>query len=343
MAYVSENQALSSVSDEVRDKWTDKKQYADVLSSVYGCTADFILSEQLSSSVGDVVSFRRRSDRVAGCGDFLEFLLPIESESKAKLHRASFCRDRLCPMCQWRKSMKMFSQMSKIMDDDEMKHFRFLFLTLTVKNCSAADLPDTIDALLSGWRFLYNKHEVFRCRGLIFGTFRTLEVTKNHVTGHYHPHLHVVLAVKSEYFKRGYISQAEWTEIWKQSCKLEYQPIVHIEKIDNKRKAVSEVSKYCVKGSDLLTGIVIEDCQTVIDFLSAIKDRRLFGFTGIFAKVRKRLALDDIENGDLVNIDQDAIREDLRYLIVRYQWRGGFYGLYSISDPVDHEALTNAV
>ena len=51
---------------------------------------------------------------LAECGDTLAFLR--DASGKKRLHSANFCRNRLCPMCNWRRSLKMYSQVSQITD-----------------------------------------------------------------------------------------------------------------------------------------------------------------------------------------------------------------------------------
>ena len=59
-----------------------------------------------------------RIDRVISCGNYLEFRQGIKSDGvlsdSVELHRANFCRDRLCPMCQWRRSRKMYAELMQI-------------------------------------------------------------------------------------------------------------------------------------------------------------------------------------------------------------------------------------
>ena len=240
--------------------------------------------------------------------------------------------------------MKIFSQVSKVMDALQADGYQFLFLTLTVRNCSAEDLPKTVQALYNGWRHLYHKNKEFR--SVIAGTFRSLEVKRkldvsrlNPWWGTYHPHLHCILAVKPSYFKKGYISQRQWTQLWRDAVGLDYDPIVHIEKCYLKDaqgmkqtegidivKAVAEATKYAVKGSDYLDGADVGlSAETVSHLLDALTARRLCGWTGCFQKVRKALNLDDCESVDLVHTDDDTIREDVACMIVRYAWRAGVY------------------
>lgn len=298
---------LAELQDEVSSKFVSKKEDTFLLSDVY-------------SSLG----FDSRSCRVSDCGTFLEYYV---TESEKKLHAANFCRDRLCPMCNWRRSKKIFSQMSRIMDYLEKDGYRFLFLTLTVKNCSVENLRLTIDNLFSGWRYLYHKNRVFRT--VVCGTYRGLEVTRNKETGEFHPHFHVILAVRPDYFTRSYVTQEHWSNLWRSACDLAYDPIVHIETVKSGSRglsgAVSEAAKYAVKSSDYLIGSMDDRLSYVSAFLSSLTNRKLVSLTGCFRKAGKLLSLDDMENGDLVHVDNDDFREDLAYMIVRYGWRNGLY------------------
>ncbi len=317
--------SLQKLQEEIEKKFAGKKEQSDVLGAVYS-----------------VLDMDSRSRRVLDCGSFLEFKV---SDEKAKLQHANFCRDRLCPMCNWRRSLKIFAQVSKVMDALQEDGYEFLFLTLTVRNCTADELPKTVQALYDGWRYLYNKNKEFR--SVICGTFRSLEVKRkfdvprsNPWWGTYHPHLHCILAVKSTYYARSnYISQKKWTQLWRNAVGLDYDPIVHIEKCylldENGKKqtegidvgkAVAEATKYAVKGSDYLDGNDVGlSAETVTHLLDALTGRRLCGWTGCFQKVRKVLELDDCEDGDLIHTDDDSIREDVACMVVRYSWRAGAY------------------
>ena len=303
---------LQSVQDELAKKFVSKKNWSEVLSQTYS-----------------LLSLDKRAYRVGQCGSILEFKVYFDGETPHKLNKANFCRDRLCPMCNWRRSLKIMGQVSQIMNAPQMAEFEYLFLTLTVKNCSAADLQNSVQKLFDGWRYLYNKNSVFK--KAIQGTFRSFEITRNGKDGTYHPHLHCILAVLPSYFKsRYYISQAEWSALWQKACGLEYNPIVHIQKVKDNGKGLSgvvaEVAKYAVKGSDMLDKDDIEkNISVVSDFLKSLTGRHLCSFTGVFQEVRRQLKLDDAENGDLVHTSDEDLREDVAYAIVRFGWKMGSY------------------
>ena len=118
--------SLQSVQDEVAGRFAPKKALGMELSRVY-----------------ELLCLYRRADRVSQCGSYLDFgILP---DGTKKLVKANFCRDRLCPMCNWRRSLKLYSQVSQVMDILESEGYCFLFLTLTLRNCPWDELPAAID------------------------------------------------------------------------------------------------------------------------------------------------------------------------------------------------------
>ena len=298
-------------------------EFDDVVNSRYG------LKKKQSLYLSDIYSdmqLDQRCLRVRHCGDFLQF-----SASSGRLVHASFCRDRLCPMCNFRRSLKIYAHVSKMFDFLGEK-YEYLFLTLTVRNCSIDDLAGTVDQLFRGWKYLTNKNKRFKQS--ILGTIRVLEVTFNSSTQEWHPHLHCILAVPRRYFKSSdYISQDEFCHLWQKAIGIDYLPIVHIQRFSSTcqsgsenrdiKKSISEVSKYIAKGSDYLDFSDFDLSRHKVEsLLSGIAHRRLFSCSGVFREASKQLQLSDIETGDLVD---DSIRSDVADTILTYQWKGGFY------------------
>ncbi|MEM0173246.1 MAG: protein rep [Sulfolobaceae archaeon] len=301
--------SLDKTQTELEERFEPKKRDSIYLSDIYR-----------------FLGYEDRSLKVFCCGEYLEFKLTNES---GKLHAANFCKDRLCPMCNWRRSLKLSHQVSKVVDVLQESGYSFLFLTLTIKNCAAIDLADTVDKLNAGWRYLYHNNAVFKKQ--VHGTFRAYEITRNVYDNSFHPHIHVILAVRSSYFNgSNYISQKKWVEMWQEALSIDYKPVVDIRAVQSSSRgltgAVAEVAKYSVKGSDYLSQSIEKSADTVSHLLEAISFRRLCSFTGVFAKVRKQLKLDSIENGDLVNTDTE-LNSEVAYQIVRYRWKFGFYAL----------------
>lgn len=92
---------------------------------------------QLARQTDEQIISLSRLDSLAECGSFLVF--DRNEQQRLRLHRANFCKVRLCPMCSWRKSLKLFGQVSKITDVllEKNPTTRFIFVTLTVPNCTA--------------------------------------------------------------------------------------------------------------------------------------------------------------------------------------------------------------
>lgn len=100
-----------------------------------------------------------------------------------------------------------------------------------------------------------------------------------------------------------YISQAQWTQLWRSCCDISYDPIVNIKRIKETSQDFKEISKYAVKGSDFLVGSPELMQRHVSNFLAGLSGRRLVGSTGVFKRVQRELCLDDPETGDLVITD----------------------------------------
>ena len=86
----------------------------------------------------------------------------MEKEKK-KIKASKFCRVRLCPVCQWRRSLKMFGQVKKITDKilESDKSIRFIFGTFTIKNCVAEDLETCINILNNKFLYLVSRNKTF--------------------------------------------------------------------------------------------------------------------------------------------------------------------------------------
>lgn len=265
------------------------------------------------------------------CASFL--LYKVNSKGDMKLKNADFCKARLCPMCNWRKSLKMYGQASKITERmlEQYPSTRFIFVTFTLKNCVGEELENTINQMNEAFSILTAKSRKYACsagfKSSMLGYMRAIEVTYNKEDDTYHPHIHAIFAMKAGYFGRGYIKQAEYQKMWGECLGLDYNPVVHVQTIkakkaekvvldsDNTEKiamigAVAETAKYPVKIDDVIN-LPEETAVKVIIVLShALRGKKLVTFGGLFATIRKELKLDDIENGDLIHADESEIPVD---------------------------------
>jgi len=266
----------------------------------------------------------RRSERMYACGAWLEFT--EFASGRKRLTSATFCRERMCPMCQWRRSLKNFCELSRVMDEVETRDPELvpLFLTLTVKNCQATALQDTIKLLLKGWDGLLKIRKIKR---LVAGWFRALEVTYNKQQSEFHPHLHAVLYVPRSYFSKqfdDYMETDEWAAIWRDAARLDYDPIVDVRKAYKTRdKAVSELAKYAVKDTefapaepnlrDFLVGSLFEGLHRV----------RLMAYGGLMKGIAKE---ETEETQDLIHVgdEEETVRGDIAKVVRSYGFHIGF-------------------
>ena len=262
-----------------------------------------ILSLKLADIFEELGYKKSLVERVQTCGDLLRFIR--REDGSLKLYQAYFCKNKLCPMCNWRRSMKYSYQTSRIVDEaiKQEPKARFIFLTLTVKNVAGNDLNQTLSSLTQSFDRLFRRAKV---KKNLIGYLRSVEVTHNELTNEYHPHIHVLLMLKTSYFKGGnYISQEEWGDMWSQSLKVDYVPMVDVRAVKEKGKglrgAVLETAKYPTKPIKL----DIENKQVVDDLYNGLYRKRQLGYGGLFKAIKKQLALDDAENGDLVHTSDD--------------------------------------
>ena len=266
--------------------------------------------------------YGKKAEKVCDCAECLAFKRDRET-GRLRLYQAYFCKVRLCPMCAWRRSLKIASH-NKLIVEEANRQYKpaWIFLTLTVKNVEGDDLKQTISDMMKAWNRLFGYKAV---KTAVLGYFRALEITKNHEQNTYHPHFHVLIPVRKGYFGKNYISQKEWTSLWKRAMKLDYTPIVHVQRVKGKKgidaeaiekevraemeeqKAILEISKYPVKDTDVIRGneVTEENLDTVYYLDDALSARRLIGYGGILKEIHQELNLTDAEDGDLIRIEED--------------------------------------
>ena len=269
------------------------------------------------------------------CGDTLTFLQ--NAEGKKKLKTANFCRVRLCPMCQWRRSLKMFSQVKKITDKilKNDKSTRFIFGTFTIKNTDAENLEACINTLNKKFKYLVDQKKTFapakKLKQNLLGYLKAVEVTYNSKDKTYHPHLHVIFAVKSTFFKNSsnYMTKKEWIELWQKALEVDYKPQTDIRAIKSgTAKAVAEVAKYPVKTAPILSLSDDEAIKVLKTLTLSLNKKRFVSYGGIFKTVKQELKLADVETDkDLVNtdIEQQERFNAVTAVLFKYNFKFGCY------------------
>jgi len=269
------------------------------------------------------------SQKAATCSTWLQY--GVSADGSKQLSAANFCQLRLCPLCIARRAKRAAYKLSQVLDRVERDHegALFLFLTLTVKNVPGDKLGATLSQLTRAWARLLDHRHV---KAAVQGWFRAIEITRNE--REYHPHIHAILTVPKEYFSRGsglYISHEEWLERWQKALRADYRPSVHIQTAKAKgeysggRAAAVEAAKYAVKDSDYIDDRLPEEeaVRILRDYTEALFRRRLTAYGGWLKEAAKALDAEDLEDGDLVHVDEETVREDVAELIETYNWHFG--------------------
>lgn len=288
--------ALSDLSD--RDKvWDKHKANSDIVSQHYSRS-----------------SYGRYAERINICADLLEFKLSPDSYQgayKLKLSAARFCRVRTCPVCQWRRSLMWKAKAHKVLPkvvEAYPKH-RWVFLTLTVKNCPITELKSTLGWMHESFKRL-TKLKIWTVEGWIKST----EVTRGK-DGSAHPHFHCLLMVPPSYFKGSkYISQEKWTELWQQCLRIDYKPMVHVRAIAKRHDPqviIPEILKYQVKESDL-----VKDREWFIELTKQLHKTRAVAVGGVLKTYLKEL---EQEPEDLIGESDEPDQVDEGSLYFRWK------------------------
>jgi plasmid rolling circle replication initiator protein Rep len=229
--------ALSDLSEKDRP-WDTHRANSDRIAGHYQAT-----------------EFQRYADRINACSQWLDFrLVPEASEGsyKLKLSSVRLCHCRQCLICSWRKSLVYKARAYRVLPQivADYPTARYLFLTLTVKNCRIEDLRETLKWMNQSFARM-TKLKAWPALGYL----RTTEVTKGRDGVSAHPHFHLLLMVKASYFGRNYIRQDEWVEIWQKALKVDYKPVLDVQALKFKSSPVAllaEIVKYQVKPNDLV-------------------------------------------------------------------------------------------
>lgn len=221
-------EVLSDKSSTGRERpWKKQKEDSLRLAAVY---------KSLSESGDD--GYKHTEILIRECSSWLHFKGCRDGHIKQRLVKANFCKHRLCPMCQWRKSLFVYQQFLKVVHEamkektspNGLVRVQFALLTLTVRNMDSRNLKSAITHMLKSWRRLTARKPF---KQAIIGYFRTLELTYSDKKG-YHPHIHAILEVSNSYkTSRYYIPKAprpqdkgkklrhDWVSLWQKAAKLE--------------------------------------------------------------------------------------------------------------------------
>jgi plasmid rolling circle replication initiator protein Rep len=281
--------------------------------------------KQFTTQVSDILAtgephHQRQAKRVNSCSELLKFAwVQSDDEIQLQFKSAYFCRVRNCPICQWRRAQMWVARFIEALPRIYTAYptMRYVLLTLTLQNCHISQLRLTVQHMQKSWDRL-SKRKAFPALGFV----RSLEVTKETDTydkktkqlirkarpDYVHPHFHVLLALPPAYFSRGYLSTADWAQLWKEALKVDYTPvcdvrIVKVKKTENAaqnesdgvlaglRAAIVETIKYTVKPSDM-----VADSKWLLGLVDQLHRVRAVALGGIFKQFLKEVEEEDADD-----------------------------------------------
>jgi hypothetical protein len=145
------------------------------------------------------------------------------------------------------------------------------------------------------------------------GWLRSMEVTRGR-DGNAHPHFHCLLMVPASYFSHGYIKQHEWTALWRDCMRLDYNPIMDIQAVkrgSTPSDPIPELIKYCTKETDLAV-----DRDWFLELTTQLHQMREIATGGILKEYLREL---EDEPDDLIGERDDELGEDDGRLL--FGWR----------------------
>lgn len=259
----------------------------------------------------------RYASRIRECSQLLGFALQAKDSGELKftLQRCSCCRVRHCPVCQWRRSLmwraRFFQAVPKVLEDYPTG--RWVFLTLTVRNCPLTELRATLGQMNKAWERM-SKRKQFPALGFV----KSVEVTRS-ANGEAHPHFHCLLLVSSSYFGGHYIKQDEWRVLWQQALRADYLPVVNVKAVKPRQGeptngvaiALLETLKYGVKESDLL-----HDAAWLTELTKQLHKTRAVSVGGVLKGY-----LNEDEPEDLIHTETQEQDEPSGDVSVWFGWR----------------------
>lgn len=265
---------------------------------------------------GHIVKAMQRTDhtsndkenRVRECGSF------ISIRTDGSIQGANFCRNKLCPLCQWRMSRKTFGKMVRAQDivEKENDKLNFIFVTFTLRNMKS--LSEGVQQILLGFNNLTHDRTF---RKLCKGFYRRMEVTYNENKNTWHPHIHMIVAVEPEYFTKLYLRKAGWAQLWKRNARIDYIPVVDVRKVsDDRMKAVAEIAKYTLKPFDI--NRASEGAESILsELLQATHNRRLSSYGGVYKRAVKAVGLSE----DMPLTDVSEVESFERFIFVNGEYK----------------------
>ena len=281
-------------------------------------------SDQIQSHYEGV--YERYAERISQCSQLLDFrLVPGEESYHLKLSSTRLCHVRTCQVCAWRRSLMYKARAFKALPAfiEDYPTTRYIFLTLTCRNCDIHDLRKSISHLNKSFARL-TKLKLWPGIGYL----KTVEVTRGRDKVSAHPHLHVLVALRSSYYAKHYLKKKRWMDLWQKSLRVDYRPILDVQTIKAEKSPLgllAELIKYQTKPNDL----IFADKEWFLEYTKQIHGTKAFALGGEFKKYFKEMGKEETDEEMIGNdgegeVDEGHLlfgwrRQQKKYKMVSYE------------------------
>lgn len=281
-------------------KWNERKKTVNEF-------ADFLKNASVEYNIP---IFAEMSEKMKSCASYVAFA-KMKETGDYKLIESNFCRSRFCPICRWRRAMKLKARFSQIYPEltENYKNSRYIFITFGIKNCTLDDLPSVLDLFVVAFRRLVQRNEV---KSSLLGYIKNIEVPRQQNSDLVHPHLHCIFHVDEYYYKKNYLNHKRWKELWQESLRIDYEPSVFLSSIKDKTGVenivsyITDIMGYSMKLSDFHY-----DAKWFEKYVYAVFNRRFFSTAGSIRIAYKEL--DNLTDFDMVQVDENGKMLDIRW------------------------------
>ncbi len=292
-------------------KWDTHRAHAQAVEDIYHATIEF-------------ERYAARMSRCSGVLAFSKVIDPETGEIALRLREAQFCRVRNCSVCQWRRSLMWLARFYGALPTIQAEYpsARWMFLTLTVRNCPIEELRATLKDMNKAWQRLVKRKEF----SPVLGWVRTTEVTRGKDRSA-HPHFHTLMMVPSSMLAgKHYVKQARWVELWQECGRLDYSPMVDVRAVKARlpgteddplsgiRAAAAETLKYAVKPSDM-----VADPEWFLEMTRQLHKMRFVATGGVLKDV---LRVEDESEEEMIQGDAEGEGADDGSRLA-FSWRPG--------------------
>jgi plasmid rolling circle replication initiator protein Rep len=231
-------------------------------------------------------------------------ITPDNDASRIEVTNRRACKIRICQQCEYRRACKMRNALIKQLEFIWEKHpeARAILVGLTTRNqpMFGGGLRNMLRLHQAGLNRFW---KLKRITSVSLGTFSSIELACRGTPDAPMAgiHSHSVFFVPPAYFDKGpAIWQPEFKAMWKQACRLNYEPIVDVRLVsaadgntdhDAVRASMTEVAKYIVSSETFFThqnGEISVDGRIALTILAAFHRQRLHRFDRCFAEAAKK-------------------------------------------------------